>query len=109
MSTWLIARMAEHSQGLAQLKGLGPMSEAELNKIGIYTEDQLRSEGAVNAYIRLGKMSGVRPSLNLLYAMVGALENKHWTDIAKADRQRLLFELEDYKEMQLLFAENDLT
>ena len=88
---------------LSQLKGMGPKSEAELNTVGIYTEEQLRSVGPVNAFIQLGKVQGVKPSLNFLYAMIGALENKHWTDIAKKDRQRLLFELEDYKELQGFF------
>jgi len=34
--------------------------------------------------------------MNFLYAMVGALENKHWIKIAKTERERLLMELEGF-------------
>ena len=32
--------------------------------------------------------------------MVGALENKHWADITKSEKERLLFELEGYEELE---------
>ena len=88
---------------LSDLKGLGPKSEKTLNKIGIYTKADLQKIGAVKAFIKLKKESDFNPSLNYLYAMVGALENKHWTEIAKAERERLLFELEGYDELEKIF------
>jgi DNA transformation protein len=75
------------------LLNLGPKSDAMLASIGIRTHDELRVCGAVNAFIKL-KQSGQPASLNLLWAMEGALSDRHWRDVAKNDRLRLLTELE---------------
>jgi len=37
-------------------------------------------------------------SLNLLYALVGMLENRHWRDIMKERKLALLLAMEDYEE-----------
>ncbi|HLY96975.1 MAG TPA: TfoX/Sxy family DNA transformation protein, partial [Sideroxyarcus sp.] len=50
--------------------------------------------GAVRAYAQV-KRSGACSSLNLLWAMEGALSGRHWQEVAKHDRLRLLLELED--------------
>ena len=93
---------------LSELKGLGPKSESYLKEIGITTREQLEEIGAVGAFIELKKKNGINLSLNFLYAMVGALEGKHWADIAKSEKVRLLFELEDYKELEKIL-EPELT
>ena len=85
---------------LSKLKGLGPKSEKCLNEVGIFTKDDLVKAGAVKIFIQLQNESTNRPSLNFLYALVGAIENRHWADIAKTEKSRLLMELEGYKEMQ---------
>ena len=51
----------------------------------------------------LKEEGSIKPSLNFLYAMVGALENKHWAKIAKEEKGRLLMELEGYKELEKIF------
>ncbi|MCZ6804033.1 MAG: TfoX/Sxy family protein [Proteobacteria bacterium] len=89
---------------LKDLKGLGPKSEKQLNGVGIFTRSDLKQIGPVNAFIKLSNASDIKPSLNFLYAMVGALEDKHWTEIAKNDKQRLLMELEGYKELEKIFG-----
>ena len=85
---------------LSQLKGLGPKSELSLNQIGIFTRQQLQEVGPVAAFIELKNRSAQAPSLNFLWAMVGALENRHWADIAQTERGRLLEELQGYHELQ---------
>jgi len=50
----------------------------------------------------------MKPSLNFLYAMVGALENVNWTSVAKKDKYRLLMELDGYKELEEKFKAGDL-
>src|SRR5690606_27244097 len=40
------------------------------------------------------KRAGFRPSLNLLYAMAGAIDDCHWTDVAEARKAALVGELE---------------
>jgi len=90
---------------LRKLKGLGPKTEKYLNEIGIFTKDELAEIGAVNAFIKLQKEGRVKPSMNFLYAMVGALENEHWMTIAKSERERLLMELEGYRELEKILNE----
>jgi DNA transformation protein len=63
----------------------------------------LESVGAVTTYLRLQK-AGYKPGMNLLYALVGAMENRHWTDVAKHERERLLNELEVTQELEQMFA-----
>jgi len=70
--------------------------------VGIHTADDLRNLGPVRAYLLMQQASAARPSLNFLYAMVGALENRHWTEIAQSERGRLLLELEGYSELEAL-------
>ncbi|WP_191599996.1 TfoX/Sxy family protein [Marinomonas algicola] len=87
---------------LRDLQGLGPKSEALLIEVGITTVEELRALGAVRAFIRLKKESRVNPSLNFLYALVGALEGESWLKIAKSEKTRLLMELDDYKELEAI-------
>jgi DNA transformation protein and related proteins len=82
-----------------KLKGLGPKSEKSLNEIGIYTRSDLEHIGPIQAYLKLKEQCSSKPSLNFLYAMVGALENKHWAEIAKNEKERLLLELDGYQKL----------
>lgn len=65
-----------------------------LVQAGIHTLEQLRELGAVRAYVQV-KRSGANSSLNLLWAIEGALSRRHWQDVAKHDRLRLLLDMED--------------
>ena len=78
---------------LADLPNFGPKSQQMLAQSGIHTLEQLRELGAVRAYVQV-KRCGACSSLNLLWAMEGALSDRHWQDVAKNDRLRLLLELE---------------
>ncbi|GGX80699.1 hypothetical protein GCM10007160_04870 [Litchfieldella qijiaojingensis] len=91
---------------LRDLKGLGPKSEKCLAEIGINTPDDLRRVGPVRAFIRLKNESSIKPSLNFLYAMVGALEDRHWAEIAKSERERLLMELDGYRDLEEMLRED---
>ena len=94
---------------LSDLKGLGPKSEEWLHEVGIKTPDDLRPIGAIRAFIRLKKECSVTPSLNFLYAMVGAIEETHWAEIAKNEKSRLLTELEGYRELEKILKEEGAT
>jgi len=85
---------------IQELKGLGPKSEEQLRAVGIHTPEDLAQLGAVGAFMKLKAQKGAAPSLNFLYAMVGALENKHWTDISKTDKAHLLMEIEDHQALE---------
>jgi DNA transformation protein and related proteins len=78
---------------LSGLRNLGPKSEAMLATIDIRTHEQLAVRGALDAFIAL-KQAGQPASLNLLYAMEGALSNRDWRDVMRDDKLHLLTELE---------------
>ncbi len=77
---------------LLKLKGLGKVSEQQLNAIDIYTKKDLEKIGALKAYIKLKE-----PHMCFLHALVGALENRSWLDVAQNDKTRLTIELDNYK------------
>ncbi|PCJ37831.1 MAG: competence-specific regulator [Moraxellaceae bacterium] len=93
---------------LRDLKGLGPKSEKCLIEIGINTPEKLEEIGAVRAFIKLKNECSTKPSLNFLYALVGALENQHWAEIAKTEKERLLMDLEGYRELEEMFREDGI-
>lgn len=91
---------------LSKLRGLGGKSEECLNEVGIRTKEDLKKTGAVKVFLKLQKECSRQPSLNFLYAMVGALENEHWANIEKSEKGRLLIELDGYQELErILVAE----
>ncbi len=47
----------------------------------------------MQAFVKV-KRAGFKPSLNLLYALEGALLDCHWHDVPEPRRQQLLVELE---------------
>lgn len=79
---------------IADLPNFGPKSQEMLAQAGIKTIEQLRDLGSVRAYVQV-KRAGTNASLNLLWAMEGALTGQHWQVVAKQERLRLLLELED--------------
>ncbi|MBQ1767383.1 MAG: TfoX/Sxy family protein [Aquincola sp.] len=79
---------------LAALQGLGMKSAAALHSAGIGSVAELRKLGAVVAFLRV-RQAGGRPSLNLLWALEGALTGVDWREVAKTERTRLLLALDD--------------
>ncbi|MFZ2161746.1 MAG: TfoX/Sxy family protein [Sideroxyarcus sp.] len=79
---------------IADLHNFGPKSQQLLAQAGIKTIEQLHELGAVRAYVQV-KRAGTNSSLNLLWAMEGALTGQHWQVVVRQDRLRLLLELED--------------
>ncbi len=77
---------------LQKLPGLGPKSERQLNAVGIHTVADLQRIGPVQAFLLLQRQKPP-PSMNFLYALVGALENRHWQDIARERKTELLAQL----------------
>lgn len=77
------------------LRNLGFSSLHMLASAGVENEVQLRELGAVAAYVAVQR-AGFKPSLNLLWALEGALSNRHWQDVARDDRLDLLLALEHF-------------
>lgn len=78
---------------IARLRNLGPASARWLCDAGIHSEAQLRAAGAVGAFRRVA-MAGHRPSLNLAFAVEGALRNLHWNALPAEVRAAIRRELE---------------
>ncbi|WP_374347492.1 TfoX/Sxy family protein [Chitinimonas sp.] len=75
------------------LANLGKASAAMLAQAGIESEAQLRELGAVAAFLAV-KRAGAKPSLNLLWALEGALSGRDWKQVARDDRTALLIQLD---------------
>lgn len=77
---------------LRDLRNLGPASERMLQEAGIDSPEQLDALGAVEAY-RRAVAAGGRPSLNLLWALEGALLDLDWRALPAEHKEQLLTEL----------------
>ncbi|MEW6314401.1 MAG: TfoX/Sxy family protein [Pseudomonadota bacterium] len=78
---------------IGKLRNLGKHSQEMLAAAGIKTEGQLRAKGSAAAFVAV-KRAGCAPSLNLLWAIEGALTNRDWKEVAKNDRLSLLTQVE---------------
>jgi len=83
---------------ISELKNLGGKSEQVLFDIGIKTASELETTGALQAFLLLKQAGNINPSLNFLYAMVGAIENKHWSQVRQTSKAKLLLALEEHKD-----------
>lgn len=81
---------------LAALANLGPKSAQALIGAGITSVAQLRSLGSVVAYAKV-KQHEPKVTLNLLWALEGALSSQAWQTVAKEHRTSLLLALEQYQ------------
>ncbi|MBW3550297.1 MAG: TfoX/Sxy family protein [Proteobacteria bacterium] len=81
------------SDTTAKLRNIGPKSAAWLRQVGLRTHPELAEIGAVEAFMRV-KRAGFKPTLNLLYAIEGALLDCHWQEIQDSRRQQLVSEAE---------------
>jgi DNA transformation protein len=81
---------------ISELPNLGPKSQAALAAAGITTVAQLRRLGSVTAYLR-ARQAGAHVSLNLLWALEGALTGLPWQVVAREHRTSLLLALDQLK------------
>ena len=78
---------------LRDLTGLGPRSEQLLAEVGIRSVDEFFAADPYALYATLHTRKDV--SLNFLYAIIGARENRSWQEIAKSRRTEILLRLDD--------------
>ena len=79
---------------LRELKNLGPRSEAMLAQVGIHTEQQLRESDPFTVYARL-KAHVPGTSRTMLYALLGALEDRHWQAVRTERGTEIMMRLDD--------------
>ena len=76
------------------MRNLGPKSTSWLQAVGVSDLDTLREVGAVETYLRV-KRAGFNSSLNLLWALAGALCDCPWNHLPEGEREALLFSLHE--------------
>ena len=76
-----------------KIRNVGPKCAAWLRQVGVRTQEDLVRLGPVEAFMKV-KRAGFRPSLNLLYALAGAIENCHWADLPDARKSALVLAAE---------------
>ena len=88
------ARGADGSAALSELRGLGPVSVAMLGSVGITSAAQLRK---ADIFLLFQKIKAIHPrtSINLLYALLGAVDSQDWRTVARDRRTEVLMRLED--------------
>lgn len=96
LSKRLVSVRPSGAGSISDLPNLGPKSTAMLARAGITELAQLRALGALAAY---AKVKAVEPaaSLNLLWALEGALSGLPWQQVAKEHRTSLLLSLEQWQ------------
>jgi DNA transformation protein len=87
------SRSPVNRHAIAELPGLGPKSAAMLAGAGITSVAHLKRLGSVRAYAMV-RATEARASLNLLWALEGALTGLPWQVVAKEHRLSLLLALE---------------
>jgi predicted flap endonuclease-1-like 5' DNA nuclease len=82
------------TDAIAALPNLGAVSARRLAEAGITSIATLRRLGAVEAWRRV-RAHWPGASLNLLWALEGALTGRGWQEVARTERTRLLLALDD--------------
>jgi DNA transformation protein len=80
---------------MTPLKNIGPKSRSWLHNIGIDTLEDLEALGAVETYRRLKLARPTEVSLNMLWALQGALLNIHWNALPPDMKAALKSQVED--------------
>ncbi|WP_436076295.1 TfoX/Sxy family protein [Acidovorax delafieldii] len=81
---------------LANVQNIGPKSADALARAGLTTLSQLQQMGAVAAYVKV-KGANTNITLNMLWALEGAISGLPWQVVANEHRTSLLLALEEYE------------
>ncbi|MEE8331899.1 MAG: TfoX/Sxy family protein [Acidimicrobiia bacterium] len=74
---------------MEQLRNIGPLSAARLASVGIKDVTDLEEMGSVTAFRRIKERFPAETSLNLLYALEGALLDLPWDDLPTGVKEEL--------------------
>ncbi len=78
---------------MTDIRNIGPASAKWLAQVGIESLEDLERVGTVEAYRRVKEIEPKKASLNLLWALQGAVMELHWIDVPDEVKQQLLEEL----------------
>ena len=88
------AQAEEKPTRLKDLPNLRLGTERMLKKAGISSVAELKEAGAVNAYKAILKTHSSTVNLELLWALEGAIEGKHWSVVSQQKRDELMSQLD---------------
>ncbi|GAA6154416.1 TfoX/Sxy family protein [Pseudoteredinibacter isoporae] len=86
--------MSDRDSELLQLKNLGIATVNILNAIGVHSRNELQAMGPVQAYVRI-KQRGIHVSKVMLYALQGALDDRHWNELSQEAKDQLVQEADN--------------
>ena len=73
---------------LSAIKNFGPYMVKIMNAIGIYTKEELLNSSYSKIKNEL-KMLGIRPHLNIFYAIEMGLQNRPWNSITPTEKKEV--------------------
>lgn len=74
--------------GTTGLRNIGPTSARWLEAVGVHGRDDLERLGVVETFLRV-RDAGFGASLNLLWALQGAVMDLHWAEVPAEIKERL--------------------
>jgi len=79
------------NRDLTKLKNIGNKIAGRLNEVGVFSEDELRLVGAIEAHrmIKEKYPNETLPVCYYLYSFEGALINKHWNEVGEQRKLQL--------------------
>ena len=80
---------------LTSLRNIGPQSAHWLESVGIHTPEELFGVGIVEAYLLVKAAFPERVSLNLLFALQGALMDLSWNELPPEMKESLVNKVEE--------------
>lgn len=83
----------ERKRRLEELPNLGPKSSQWLREIGIESLADIEERGPVNTHLEL-KHAGYKVSMNMLWALAGAVYGHDWKELPADLKASLLVELD---------------
>ncbi|PWI35379.1 DNA transformation protein [Vibrio albus] len=89
------AQAEEKPTRLKDLPNLRLGTERMLKKAGINSVSELKKAGAVSAFKAIQQTHSSQVSLELLWALEGAIEGKHWSVLSKQTRDDLMHQLDE--------------
>jgi len=82
---------------VTMLRNLGPKSAMMLAEVGIHTIGELRSIGAVKAYVRVRAVRSRGASVNLLWSMAAGLDGRGWQEVSAEEKASLVTEVRRFR------------
>lgn len=86
--------MTDAARQLKDMKNIGAKFALALSNVGITSPAQLQATDPFDVYLRLKRVVP-GTSLVALYALIGAVEDRHWLEIKRDRRTEILMRLDD--------------